>query len=69
MFENLYMSNGTLYIVTSPDEERSPLAFDRGLLKAGWEHGFPPRRMMISTGLPGYATEESVREREPTSLP
>lgn len=66
MFENLYMSNGTLYIVTSPDEEQSPLAFDGGLLKAEWEHGFPPRRMMTSTGLPGYATEESVREREPT---
>jgi hypothetical protein len=66
MFKNLYMSNGTLFIVISPHDELSPLGLDRGMPRAGWEHGFPLRRMMTSTGAPGYATEESVRAREPT---
>lgn len=61
MFENLYMSNGTLFIVSAPDDPPNPLG-----VKQGWENGFPLRRFMTSTGLPGYATEESVREREPT---
>ena len=59
IFRNLYMSNGTLYIV-------------REDLLNGEEGDFVPVehwplvRMMTSTGLPGYANEESIREREPT---
>ena len=59
IFRNLYMSNGTLYIVRDDplnDEEGDFVALDQ----------WPLVRMMTSTGLPGYATEESIREREPT---
>jgi hypothetical protein len=59
IFRNLYMSNGTLYIVRSDpqnDEEGDFSTVDK----------WPLVRMMTSTGLPGYATEESIREREPT---
>ena len=59
IFRNLYMSNGTLYIVRNDplnDEEGDFAAVDQ----------WPLVRMMTSTGLPGYATEESIREREPT---
>ena len=60
IFRNLYMSNGTLYIVRNDplnDEEGDFAAVDQ----------WPLVRMMTSTGLPGYATEESIREREPTN--
>ena len=66
MFDNLYMSKGTLFVVTSPDDPPNPLGFVNGAVKEGWENGFPSRRFMTSTGLPGYATEESIWEREPT---
>lgn len=65
MFENLYMSNGTLFIVADKHEEPYEWDSDRESVE-GWEKGFPPRRMMTSTGLWGYATAESIREREPT---
>lgn len=55
-FENLYMSNGTLYLVTSDE------IVDSSMGRTGW----PLIRMMTSTGLPGYATPESILEREPT---
>jgi len=53
------MSNGTLYIVRNcprSDEEGDFTAVDQ----------WPLVRMVTSTGSPGYATEESIREREPT---
>ena len=59
IFRNLYMSNGTLFIVRDDplnNEEGDFVAVDQ----------WPLVRMMTSTGLPGYATEESIREREPT---
>ena len=59
IFRNLRMSNGTLYIVRDDplnDEESDFATVDQ----------WPLVRMMTSTGLPGYATEESVKEREPT---
>jgi hypothetical protein len=64
MFENLYMSNGTLFVVLGAEDEENGL--DRGMVKDGWENGFPLRRMMTSTGLYGYATAESIAAREPT---
>jgi hypothetical protein len=48
VFEDIYMSNGTLFIVS--DEPAS---------------SFPDVNYMTSTGLPGEATEESIRERIP----
>ena len=59
IFRNLYTSNGTLYIVRDDllnGEEGDFLAVEQ----------WPLVRMMTSTGLPGYATEESIKEREPT---
>ena len=59
IFRNLYMSNGTLYIVRN-----DPLNDDEGDFAAVDQ--WPLVRMMTSTGLPGYTTEQSIREREPT---
>lgn len=64
MFENLYMSNGTLFVVLGAEDKENGL--DRGMVKDGWENGFPLRRMMISTGLYGYASAENIAAREPT---
>jgi hypothetical protein len=59
IFQNLYMSNGTLYIVRDDPlygEEGDSAALDQ----------WPLARMMTSTGLPGHGTEENIRAREPT---
>lgn len=66
LFENLYMSDGTLYIVTSPDEEPYTADTYTGMPMEGWESGWPSVRMMTSTGEWGYATAESIKNREPT---
>jgi len=50
MYRNLYMSNGTLYLVSSNHENA----------------GFPPIRMMTSTGLIAENNPENIRLREPT---
>jgi hypothetical protein len=47
---DLYMSNGTLYIVAAES--------DRG--------SWPDFRYITSTGLPGYNTPENIAAREPT---
>lgn len=52
LFENLYMANGTLYIVST--ESRKP--------------SFPQIRMMTSTGLLAENTPENIALREPTDL-
>jgi hypothetical protein len=66
MFENLYMSNGTLFLLSDPADVSNAIQTKNGVEQEGWLDGFPLRRMMTSTGLWGYATEESYREREPT---
>ena len=48
IFRNIYMANGTLFIVTSNPES------------------FPSIDFMTSTGLPAFATPESIAERMPT---
>ncbi|KAF9007113.1 hypothetical protein BDQ17DRAFT_1238475 [Cyathus striatus] len=50
VFRNLYMSNGTLYIV-SPEEDHG---------------NFPDIRMMTSTGLAAFNDAENIAAREPT---
>ncbi|KAH9480331.1 hypothetical protein JR316_0006929 [Psilocybe cubensis] len=50
LFRNLYMSNGTLYIVADDDARKS----------------FPEIRMMTSTGLEAENTPENIAMREPT---
>ncbi|RDB25325.1 hypothetical protein Hypma_008050 [Hypsizygus marmoreus] len=52
LYRNLYMSNGTLFIVTSHPEDSE----------------FPEIRMMTSTGLPAFNTPENIALREPTAL-
>ncbi|PVF99920.1 hypothetical protein CPB86DRAFT_783301 [Serendipita vermifera] len=66
MFENLYMSNGTLFLLSDPADMPNEGQTKNGAEQDGWLDGFPLRRMMTSTGLWGYATEESYRDREPT---
>ncbi|KAL0956125.1 hypothetical protein HGRIS_002292 [Hohenbuehelia grisea] len=56
IFRNLYMSNGTLFLL-------SDASFSDNDTR---EASFPEFRYMTSTGLPGFATEKSVAEREPT---
>lgn len=58
MFDNIYMSAGTMFVVADAEQEM--------VEKDGWYNGYPLRRMMISTGKPAYATEESMKEREPS---
>ncbi|KAF9484502.1 hypothetical protein BDN70DRAFT_928375 [Pholiota conissans] len=50
LFQNLYMSNGTLYIVASESRQAE----------------IPPIRMMTSTGIEADTTPENIAMREPT---
>ncbi|KAF8995423.1 hypothetical protein BDQ17DRAFT_1310868 [Cyathus striatus] len=50
LFRNLYMSNGTIFLVYSETKPES----------------FPAPRMMISTSLPAFNTPENIAQREPT---
>lgn len=62
MFSNLYMSNGTFFIVTSQDEANASQNSSMP-----WRNGtIPIKRFIISTGLPGFDNPQSYQEREPT---
>jgi len=50
LFRNLYMADGTLFIVADEEERKA----------------FPEIRMMTSTGLEAENTEENIAMREPT---
>ncbi|KAG6879350.1 hypothetical protein C0992_003394 [Termitomyces sp. T32_za158] len=62
IFRDLYMSNGTLYILAEEEEEEEEEGKDAGG-RAGW----PAMRMMMSTGLPASTTPENIAAREPTA--